>query len=518
MASKARSALALALALGVSASSDWAPASPLHGSGPFPLPDLDDGLVHRITTVQNSQDTGTDPGIYEPEIENSGRFAVFHTRSGNLSPNVIPGVDNVYVVDLARRVPRPVLVTMGYDGQPANGDSYDPVVHRGQDAEGRKATTIAFVSAADNLVPDDHNGIPDVFVYDRIAGRTVRVSIDSEGNEGTYEGELESICHTDVSVSDDGRFVAFVAFPALAEEDTNSFADIYVHDRDHDEDGIFDERDPGSFRTFLVSRSERGESLNSHCGRPYLSGDGEKIAWVSHATNVLPDSMPPDPNDDIDGFCTDLGELRRTGGICTILITQAMDGGWQNIGGCTPSVSRDGRYVSFTSHSTNLAPNTGPVTQPPPRERDVPLKAFVRDMWRTDPGKIVHLSRSRADGGPPNGNCYRTILHDGVRLFVTFTSEATDLVEEDTDDLRDVVVSKVLRDDAGEVRRIDNFLISRRFPEGEKSDGVSNDPTVTSRANVVGVLYTSRASNLAGDDGPPASGYFDLYYAVKRLN
>ena len=493
-------------------------ASTRRGGGPYPRPIIDAGLVNRITAVQGGQDFGLDPGIYEPEIENSGRFAVFHTRTQGISPNVIPGTDNVYVVDLLRRFPNPILVTSGFDGQPANGDSFDPVINRGQDEEGRKATAIAFISAADNLVPGDTNEIPDVFVYNRLTDTTVRVSIDNDGNEGFYGGALHSICHTDVSISDDGRFVAFVAFTVLAEEDQNEFADIYLHDRDYDENGIFDEREPGTFRTFLVSRNERGESLNDNCGRPYLSGDGEKIAWVSFATNVLPDSMPPDDNNEIDGFCTDVGELRRTGGICTLLITQAMDGGWQNIGGCTPSVSRDGRYVSFTSHSTNLAPNTGPVTDPPPLERDVPLKAFVRDMWRTDEGKIVHLSRSRFDGGPPNANCYRTILHDGDRLMVTFTTDATDLVTDDTDDVRDVIVSKVLRDDFGDLQIVQNFLISRRFPEGEKSNGACNDPTVTSRANVVGVLYTSRASNLTGENGPPTTGFYDLYYAIKRLN
>jgi len=476
-------------------------------------PNFGEGETWRLTWVVGTGEPGFDPSVFEPDLSGGGEIACFHSRAVNLVLGGTDGTGHVYYLDPLALFPLPRLVSAGPGGEHGNGDSFDPVVCKGEDVEGHEGRYIAFVSAADNLVEGDTNGIPDIFVYDRIEEDTVRVSVDSEGNEGFYEGAHETICHADVSISDDGRYVAFVSLATLHPADTNAFSDIYLHDRDHDEDGVLDEQgEPGGIRTWIASLNERGEPLNGHCGRPNLSGNGEKLAWVSWATNVLPDTMPPDPNDDIDGFCTDAGELRRKGIIRTVLITMSMDGGWQNVGGCTPSVSCDGRYVSFTSHSTNLAPHTGPITEPPPSEGDVPLKAFIRDMWDAGPEKILHLSRSHEDGGPPNESCFRTHLSFvRDRLFVTFSSDATNLSPLDTDPVRDVYVVKLKRTEPGRPRDSLLFLASRHFPEGVKGDGPSTDSTLSNEGNVVGLLFVSGAQNWGG--GP----HRDLYLTVKRL-
>ncbi len=43
---------------------------------------------------------------------------------------------------------------------------------------------VAFFSYAANLVPDDTNGTSDVFVYDRVADTTERVSVDFRRRSG----------------------------------------------------------------------------------------------------------------------------------------------------------------------------------------------------------------------------------------------------------------------------------------------------------------------------------------------
>ncbi len=479
-------------------------------------PDYDDGFTMRLTAVVGTGNPGEDPGIFEPDLANDGSFACFHSRAVNLAPMPTDGTDHVYLLDPFDESPTPILVSRTGTGLPGNGDSHDAVLSRGRDLDGHSGRYVAFVSAADNLVPDDTNGIPDIFVYDRVDPRMARVSVASDGSEGTYSGTYESICHADAAISDDGRYVAFVSLASLAPEDDNEFADIYLHDRDHDEDGTFDEHDePGGIRTWLVSLTERGESVNGHCGRPVISGNGEKLAWVSWASNVLPDSMPPDSNDDIDGFWTDAGLLRRKGIVQTQLITQALDGGWQNIGGCTPALSYNGRYVSFTSHSTNLAPMTGPQTTPPPNESEVALKAFLRDMWETRPSKIIHISKSRFDGGPANGDSFRTVMcEDEFRLFVAFASDATDLVLEDGDPFRDVYLAKIRWDAYGRPYDSELHLGSLRFPVGDKSGGHSNDVAISNRSNIAGILFTSIAPVWA--EGEPAEA-FDLYLSGKRL-
>lgn len=480
------------------------------------VPDPGPGFTWRLTQVEGTGNPDQDPSVFEPDLSRLGLHGCFHSRAINLAPGADDGTDQVYYFDTIAGAESVRLVSVNAFGEPGDGDSFDAVISKGKDADGYKGRYVAFASAATNLVDDDTNGIPDVFVFDRIEGDLARVSVDSSGNPGTYEGEHEAVCHADVTISDDGRFVGFVSLATLHPDDTNAFADIYLHDRDHDEDGVFDEQsEPGAIRTWIVSLNERGESLNGHCGRPTLAGLGEKMAWVTWATNVLPDSMPPDDNGGIDGICTDVGHLRRTDEHRMALITQAMDGGWQNIGGCTPSVSRDGRFVSFTSHSTNLAVDTGPITDPPPLADHVPLKAFVRDMWKAEPGKILHLSRNRYDGGPPDDNCFRTVLStNGCKMFVTFGSIATDLHADDVDPTCDVYVARIECDGYGGVRLHGVHLLSRFFPTGSKSDAPSSDSEVVNKGNVVGVAFASRAANWGGEG---TSGYADLYFSGKRV-
>ena len=83
----------------------------------------------------------------------------------------------------------------------------------------------------------DVNNDEDVFVRDRTLSVTVRVSVASNGAQGDGVSFLPSI-------SNDGRFVAFVSTSTNllgVGNDTNGIVDVFVHDRDTDSDGIFDE-------------------------------------------------------------------------------------------------------------------------------------------------------------------------------------------------------------------------------------------------------------------------------------
>ena len=83
---------------------------------------------------------------------------------------------------------------------------------------------MVFVSDASDLVPGDANGQVDVFVRDRVAATTTRVSASSAGTEA----DGNSI---DPAISADGRFVAFhSAATNLIEGEWISDANVYVHE------------------------------------------------------------------------------------------------------------------------------------------------------------------------------------------------------------------------------------------------------------------------------------------------
>lgn len=87
------------------------------------------------------------------------------------------------------------LVSVSSDGTQGNRQS----AYLSISADGRY---VAFESWASNLVSGDTNGTYDVFVRDRVAGTTERVSVAGDGNQANHGSYNPSI-------SADGRYVAF---------------------------------------------------------------------------------------------------------------------------------------------------------------------------------------------------------------------------------------------------------------------------------------------------------------------
>jgi Tol biopolymer transport system component len=168
-----------------------------------------------------------------------------------------------------------------------------------------------------------------------------------------------------------GRFVAFqssaVHFGVL---DMNDRIDIYVQDRQ-----------TGEF--FLVSTDSSGNQGNGDSIEPSISSDGRYVAFRSIATNFL----PGDSNLCIDIFVKDL----KTGAL--ICASTNCDGKFANGPSGKPTISSDGRYVTFRSSATNLVPDdTNPnpdiytkdlLTQSITRSC-VPLELSARAAGRAD--------------------------------------------------------------------------------------------------------------------------------------
>lgn len=151
-----------------------------------------------------------------PVVSADGRYVAFASVASNLVGDDTNGFQDVFVRDrVARTTER---ASVGAAGQ-TNGHSFKVDISGG----GRY---VAFDSAATNLVSGDGNGVNDVFVRDRIAGTTARVSVNRSGAEGNASSR-------DPVISADGRHVAFVtdATNLGLGEDIRAGADIYHHDR-----------------------------------------------------------------------------------------------------------------------------------------------------------------------------------------------------------------------------------------------------------------------------------------------
>jgi Tol biopolymer transport system component len=143
----------------------------------------------------------------------AGTLVAFTSRASNLVRGDSNRVSDIFVRDTAAG--RTERISVNSTGSQANADS-----NRAAGFAGRRY--IAFSSSASNLVRRDTNKVQDVFVHDRMAGVTRRVSV---GPSGTQANESS----TSARLSADGRFVAFASFASnLVPGDTNATNDIFV--------------------------------------------------------------------------------------------------------------------------------------------------------------------------------------------------------------------------------------------------------------------------------------------------
>jgi len=133
---------------------------------------------------------------------------------------------------------------------------------------------VLFISHASNLIAGDDNNRQDVFVHDMQTGITEVVSARSDGSF-TKPGTLPS-----AAMSSDGRFVTFASSGnGLTSDRTNKYPQIFVHDR-------------VTADTELVSAGRRGRPANDICLGSSVSADGQKVAFTSYATNLVRKDTP----------------------------------------------------------------------------------------------------------------------------------------------------------------------------------------------------------------------------------
>jgi Tol biopolymer transport system component len=150
----------------------------------------------------------------------------------------------------------------------------------------RDGRYVAFTSAATNLTVSDSNGSTDVFVRDREAGTTRRVSVGPGGRQadGNSYGP---------SISANGRHVAFISDAGnLASSDQNGVADIFLRDR---QTGV----------TQMLSVDSNGKQGDLASGSPAINADGRYVAFSSKAGNLV----LKDFNTSTDVFVRDRGSV-----------------------------------------------------------------------------------------------------------------------------------------------------------------------------------------------------------------
>jgi Tol biopolymer transport system component len=179
-------------------------------------------LMERV----NVSSTGAEAraATFRGVISGDGRFVGFRSRAGNLVPGDTNKALDAFVHDRWTGVT--TRISVASDGKEADAGGFDRPTRRNffmsrpfLSEDGRYA---AFTSRASNLVPDDRNGVSDVFVHDLLTGTTARVSVSADGNEADAPSFVSGI-------SADGRVVAFTSVADnVVAGDTNGRRDVFV--------------------------------------------------------------------------------------------------------------------------------------------------------------------------------------------------------------------------------------------------------------------------------------------------
>jgi Tol biopolymer transport system component len=455
MGTHARIILLLALAVMAFVAGGWAGAS--------------SWITERVSVrTDGSQGTGDSGAWGRPAINVGGRFVAFESFATNLVWDDTNNASDIFLRDRGLGTTNRVSLSNG--GSQANGFSFQPVIS----GDGRY---VAFDSDATNLVPGDTNAASDVFVRDRQAGSTIRVSVASDGAQASGASFQPAI-------SSDGRYVAFYSEAAnLVVGDTNGVDDVFVRDRDTDGDGTFDEG--GAVSTTRVSTGSGGQA-NGLSGSPAISGDGQYVTFVSEASNLVADDTnnfcDTDGDTALDDNCPDVFVRNRQAGT-TQRVSVDSANGQGNSSSYAPAISWEGRFVTFTSAATNLvAGDTNAATD-----------IFLRDRLGGTTERVSLASGGSQSNGPSSVS---GLSSDG--RYAVFQSEASNLVTGDTNGSGDIFVRDRARGATTRVS-VDSG--------GGQADGGSSAPGISSDGQYV--VFYSVASNLVSGD---TNGRQDVFF------
>jgi Tol biopolymer transport system component len=540
-----------------------------------------------LVSVNLSGTAGGNGDSWPCGVSADGRYALFESSASDLVAGDTNGVADAFVRDLLAGTT--LLVSVSTNGGSANGASRNPVMT----PDGRY---VAFVSDASNLVPNDTNGIADVFVRDLQAQATTLVSVGATYVSPPSSSGITGSFSDSPVISADGRYVAFYSTASNLVSGVQTVGDIYVRDlvgattvwastyartavrsvlgpgatravcfnHASSADGQFvayeaspnvgqtastvgvilrydqgtgltdivhtngavptaayedlrnlDMTPDGRFIAFVANTNgtmgtstcisvwdaqsstmtlasvdlSNAVSTNATCDWPALDSSGRFVAFLSSATNLVTNTIVGDYH---------LYVRDMQAGV-TVLIDGDTNGVGSPMSPATaPRFSADGRFVAFESSAGAVVPDN--------RNRDYGV--FVREFG-TGAAELISARHAALPSLSPNGSSKLSILSVSANgRFIAFTSDADNLVPNDTNGCPDIFVNDLLL--------TTNILVSMGT-NGVAADGFSREPSISADGRYV--AFTSSADNLVAGDTNQASDVFvrDLQSATIAL-
>jgi hypothetical protein len=324
------------------------------------------GLAAAQATVSraNTDNTGTQAtggGSNSPAVSADARWVAFESTATNLVSDKTTTISDIFLKD--RQTGVITMISRRFDGTaPTDSGSFHPSIS----ADGRFVAfdTRAALASDDTLqcgAPPPSAPAPcsDIYVYDKVANATSRVSIASgsvQANGDSYSPQISA----------DGRYVVFMSNASnLVPNDTNNSTDIFLADRTQ-----------GTITRLSVSPTNvQGDDVSLY---PSMSDDGSVVAFLSRAKNL--DSSPDGLScDATKAACDRLFIVSHATTSPTVARVPLTTGAPGAVRVSHPVVSRDGSTILASILSTSTQALLGGL------HADVTTAAFV-----TYSGGVVH--------------------------------------------------------------------------------------------------------------------------------
>jgi Tol biopolymer transport system component len=413
-------------------------------------------------------------------LSGDGRWATFVSSATNLVPEYLGAATQIYLFDAATNA---VALISHAQAGPANGGN----ASSGPGVISENGRFTAFLSRATDLIASYVDGnasnASDVFLFDRLTGQTTLVNRKA-GTTATSDNSISTALS--LSVSDNGAVVFASRATNLVAEfaDTNGHGyDLYRFDPDaatvtllsgkHGSptvggSGSTDSADMTSDGGTVVFHSTAGDLVaglldnnnaedvyvrdaatsavtlaSRRFGPPTLSGGGEStwvqqsadgryVVFTSTASNLVPGQVDLPASQDV--FLFD-----RVAGTATLVThqhdapaTSAAGAFAGEMGGATPVISRDGRFVAYTAYSTGLVAGFVDGNGAGPTQTSDGSDVYLFDRLTGVNTLVSRKAGTTTAGGNRGSGVYSgfgtllSISDDG--RFVAFASQATDLV------------------------------------------------------------------------------------------
>lgn len=413
-------------------------------------------LINLSLISKNNATIGNDTSL-NAKISDDGRYIAYTTKSNNL--NTTPSTNDTNCSNFVMLHDRQANTTQVISRIPnsAINTSCSGILTTGQlgdmSSDGRY---ISFRSNIQGLTTGTASTLYNVFLYDRISNSIKRISQSAAGvPTGINVG-------SNLYMSASGQYTSFRASGSIATPSASGNQQVFVYDNN------------ASLLTLVSHANGSTNGANGNSSRSSVNSSGNQVIYNSTATDLT--------GSDINGSSTDYISYNISTNINTIVSTDAVG---TQLTTASPNFIKPAISDQFALfiHDQN-----GIVAGDTDGNDDLFLKNLQTNQ-------IEQISVS-SSGAMSNGSI---TTHQGSSTdgrFVIFRSDASNLVDNDTNGLVDIF----LRD-----RQTQKTYRINLSSAGTEADDDSVSPFITGDGRFIG--FSTRAKNLFSTDVPPGSIY-----------